>query len=133
MSEPTEEELLAEADRLHTARERAAGRRIARLRWEPTASYVVNPDPERTSPSTEGLEVYFDDEGRCGLSPIAFPESGFVIGAAVARQLADLIYAHPRNRALATYSLTAEGAAEMITIKLPEKLAERRSEPPEPA
>jgi hypothetical protein len=127
MNEPTEEELLAEADRLHAAREQAAGRRIARLRWEPTASYVVNPDPERTSPPTEGLEVYFDDEGRCGLSPIAFPESGFVIGAAAARQLAELIFRHSGP----VYALAIDDTAE-IAVKLIQKLAECRSEPSEP-
>lgn len=127
MSEPTEEELLAEAERLHAAREQAAGRRIARLRWDPTASYVVNPDPERTSPPTEGLEVYFDDEGQCGLCPIAFPESGFVIGAAAARQLAELIFKHPGT----TFALAIDDV--VATVNLIEKLAERRSEPPESA
>jgi hypothetical protein len=50
----------------------------------------VNPEPE----VTEGLEVYFDDAGNCGLYPVAFRDSRFVLSPAAALQLADLILAH---------------------------------------
>jgi hypothetical protein len=90
------------AERLHAAREAKADRPIANLDFQPAEGYLVNPDPGCGQPApTEGLMVTFDTEGNCGLMPIAFPDSRFVIGPAAARQLAELILERPVGHAVA--------------------------------
>lgn len=100
-----------EAEALHARREAAAGRPVAKVNLLPVVGFFINPEPEGGVPApTEGLEVFFDAEGRCGLHPRAFPDSHFVLGAAAARELALLILAQhgvdltqpERERALIT-------------------------------